>query len=88
MIDIEVLIMKMKMLVMMMLVMMMVNSDQYLVMLDQTRCSGDERSGVTRVTGAEQVSAGLTWTLDKLDQLNIVNKDSIGENKTIRSRPR
>jgi len=51
---------------------------EYLVMLDETSCyqCQDPDGCQDQVVGAGQVRDGLNWTLERLDSLNIVNRDS------------
>ena len=51
---------------------------EYLVMLDETDCyqCQDPDGCQDQVVGAGQVRDGLNWTLERLDSLNIVNRDS------------
>ena len=56
----------------------------YLVMLDETSCyqCQDPDGCQDQVVGAGQVRDGLNWTLERLDSLNIVNRDSYSKLKT------
>ena len=51
---------------------------EYLVMLDETDCYQCQDPGgcQDRVVGAGQVRDGLNWTLERLDSLNIVNRNT------------
>ena len=55
---------------------------QYVVMLDQTQycdqCSDDQPCHGDNVTGADQVTQGLLWSLESLSSRNIINNDTIG----------
>ena len=55
---------------------------QYVVMLDQSQycdqCSDDQPCHGDNVTGADQVTQGLLWSLDTLTSRNIINNDTIG----------
>ena len=57
---------------------------EYLVMLDETSCyqCQDPDGCQDQVVGAGQVRDGLNWTLERLDSLNIVNRDSYSKLKT------
>ena len=55
---------------------------QYVVMLDQTQycdqCSDDQQCHGDNVTGADQVTQGILWSLQTLTSRNIINNDTIG----------